>query len=228
MRHRRSFLSSFCLLLVLIFSSEASAQSAQVVPIKIFFPGDSSDTGATKGGMSPHPARIAPILIDQDTSAPSSQQVEVTVRAPAAQEPWVTFHVSATQWEWNIRRPGEYAAQSVVGSIIGNVDILISFSGFEDLKSSNAHTGIVEAYYAASVGIQTVEEVDWATASDFNKRTLLIKQDPDSPIPVAWGLWNRVYVKTVNSATEYSDDAVITFVMQNTSPWIDPELPTGK
>ena len=228
MRHRRSILSSFCLLLVLIFSSEASAQSAQVVPVKTFLPGDSSKTGATKGGLFLQPARIAPTLIDQDTSALSSQQVEVTVRAPAVQEPWVRFHLSATQWEWNIRRPGEYATQSVAGTIIGNVDILISFSGFEDLSSSDPHTQIVETYYGASVGIQTVEQVDWARASDFNTRTLLIKQDPDSPIPVPWGLWNRVHVKRVNSATEYSDDAVITFAMQNTSPWIDPELPTGK
>ena len=226
MRHRRSTLSSFCFLLLFIFSSEALAQNAQVVPIKRFSPQDSSNTGATKGGLFLQPARIAPTLIDQDTSALSSQQVEVTMRAPASQEPWIRFHVSATQWEWNIRRPGEYAAQSVVGSIIGNVDILISFSGFEDVNSSDPHTQIVETYYGASVGIQTVEEVDWERASDFNTRTLLIKQNPTRP--TYWNLWNKVCVKPGNSALEYSDDAVITFAMQNTSPWIDPELPTGK
>lgn len=224
----RNILLPLCLLLLLIFSSKTYSQSSQVVPIKGHPWADSGKAGPTKVKVPLLPVRIDSVLINRNGNSSNNQQAQAPLLSTAAAEPWARFYLSGTQWKWDIRRAGDYAAQSIVGSIVGNVDILINFSDFEDLNSSNPHTGTVETYYAASVGNQKVEEVDWATAPDFNKQTLLIKQDPTSPKPVAWGLWNKVCVKTVNSATEYSDDAVITFAMQNTSPWIDPDIPTGR
>jgi hypothetical protein len=225
MWHNKSILSSFCLLLLFILSSIAFSQSGQIVPIKGVSLADSGKAQATAVQGSLRPVGIDPAPIHRDENSSENQQAQSPLLSTTAAAPWAIFDLSGTQWEWNVRRPGDYAAQSVVGSITANVDILINFSGFEDLNSSNPHTGIVETYYAASLGNQRVEDVDWASASDFNGRTLLITQDPDSPIPVAWGLWNRVCIKTLNSATEYSDEAVITFQMQNTNPWVDPDLP---
>lgn len=225
MRVLRNILLPLCLLLLLIFSSKAFSQSSQIAPIKVFPSADSGKAGPTKVKVPLHPARINPVLINRDGNSSENQQAQPPLLSTTAAAPWARFDLSGTQWEWNVRRAGDYAAQSIVGSITANVDILINFSGFEDLNSSNPNTGIVETYYAASVGNQRVEDVDWASAPDFNQRTLLITQDPNSPIPVAWSLWNRVCVKTLNSATEYSDDAVITFEMQNMNPWIDPDIP---
>lgn len=226
MRHWKSILSLFCLLLLFIFSSRAFCQTLQIAPIRGAFSADSGKAGTTRAQVPLHPARIAPSPIDRERSAFNNQQTGGPILAPASDSPWVSFHLSATQGKWNIRRPGEYAAQPIVGYIISNVDILISFSGFEDLTSSNSPTQNIETHYGISIGNQGVEEVDWARASDFNARALLIKQDPTAPTPVAWGLWNKICVRAVNSAIEYSDDAVITFEMQNISPWIDPEIPT--
>ena len=226
MWHNKSIISSFCFLLLFIFSSIAFSQSAQIVPIKGVSLADSGKAQATAVQGALRPVGIDPAPIHRDGSTSEDQQGQAPLLSTTVEEPWARFNLSGTQWEWDIRRAGDYAAQSIVGFITANVDILINFSGFEDLNSSNPHTGIVETYYAASLGYQSVEDVDWASAPDFNQRTLLITQDPNSPIPVAWSLWNRVCVKTLNSATEYSDDAVVTFEMQNTRPWVDPDIPS--
>jgi hypothetical protein len=226
MRHWKGILSSFCLLLLFIFSSKGFCQRVQTAPVKGLFPADSVDTGAPKGEVPLHPAHLHPSLIERLKNQFEDHRAEGPIRSSAADSQWVSFHLSATQWEWKIRRPGEYAAQSIVGSITGNVDILINFSGFEDLTSSNSPTQNVETYYGVSIGIQSVEEVDWVRASDFNARSLLINQNPTTP--TTWTLWNKVCLRPGNSAFEYSDDAVITFVMQNSNPWIDPGIPTGQ
>lgn len=226
MWHRKSILLLFCVLLIFIFSSKAFSQSAQVVRIKGFFSADSGKAETTKVRVSLHPARTAPTPIDRDRSAFNIQQTLGTIPVPAPETPWVSFHFSSTQWKWNIRRPGEYAAQPIIGSITSNVDILIDFNEFEDLNASDPSTQNVETYYGVSIGNQSVEKVDWARASDFNAHSLLIKQNPTTP--TYWSLWNKVCVKAANPAFDYSGDAVITFVMQNTSTWIDTEIATER
>lgn len=226
MRHRKSTLLLFCLLLLFIFSSRAFCQTLQIAPIRGAFSADSGKAGTTKVRVPLHPARIAPSPLEQGKKAIPIQQPQGPLLSPSAEEPWVEFHLSATQAQWNIRKPGEYAAQAIVGSIISNVDILINFSGFKDLNSSDPPTQNVEAYYGVSIGNQGVEEVDWVRASDFNARALLIKQNPT--IPTYWSLWNKVCVKAANSAFEYLDDAVITFGLQNTNPWFDTEIATER
>lgn len=222
MWYPKSFQFLCIFLLLFIVSSRAFCQTLQIAPVRGAFSADSGKVKATRVQVPLHPIRIDRSLQERGVKAIPIEQPQESLLSPSTEEPWVSLHLSSTQSEWNIRRPGDYATQSIFGSIMGNVDILIIFSGFEDLNSSNPNTEIVETYYAVSVGNQSVEEVNWASASDFNSHTLLIEQDPNSPTTVDWGLWNRVCVKTVNTATDYSDDAVITFVMQNTSPWVDP------
>jgi len=227
MRYRTSLLF-WCVLSWFVFSSVGVCQTHQAAPISRPFSADSLKTQAATAPEPLRPARIDSAVIQRTRSLFENQPIVVTYKSAPQAEPWARFHLSGTQWEWDIRRAGDYAAQAIVGSVEGNVDILINFSGFEDLHSSSPHTPTVETYYGALIGNRRVEEVDWASASDFNKRTLLIRQDPASMEPVGWGLWNRVRVRNDHSATEYSDDVVITFAMQNLSPWTDRELPAGR
>ena len=226
MRHWKSILSSFCLLLLFIFSSRAFCQTLQIAPIRGAFSADSGNTEPTKGGMPLRPIRIDGSPLEQGKKAIPIEQPQGPLLSPGPEAPWVSFHLSATQEKWHIRRPGEYAAECIIGSITSNVDILINFSDFEDINSSDPPTQSVETYYGVSIRNQGVEEVDWIRASDFNAHSLLINQNPTTP--TNWSLWNKVCVKVANSAFEYSDDAMITFGMQNMSPWIDPQIPTGQ
>jgi hypothetical protein len=212
MWHSKSILF-LCILFLFILSSNAFCQSRQVAPIKGFLSVDSVKIRDTKAKVPLRPTRIDPGFVNPNRKSPNKLQTERVLLSPATEPEWVSFHFS------KIRRPGEYAAQPVIGSITSNVDILISFSGFEDLTSSKSPTQSVETYYGVSIGNERVEEVEWARASDFNEHTLLIEQNRTTP--TTWSLWNKVCVKPDNSAIEYSDNAVITFVMQNTIPWTD-------
>jgi len=227
MWHRKSTLFLFCLLLLFIFSSRAFCQTLQIAPIRGAFSADSGKAGATRSQVPLHPVRIDRSPLEQGKKAVPIQQPQELLLSPGphAQEvQWVSFHFSSTQWEWYIRRPGEYAAECISAHITSNVDILINFSGFENLSSSDPSTQNVETYYGVSIGNQSVEEVEWVKASDFDTHPLLIKQSPTRP--TYWSLWNKVWMRPYNSATEYSGDAVISFVMRNTSTWIDPDIPT--
>lgn len=215
-----------CILLWFICSSVAVCQTHQAAPIKGFFSADSVKAQATTVQGLLRPVRRDPAPINPGRSSSENHQVQVSLVSATDTAPWARFHLSATQAQWNIRKPGQYKAELIVGSITSNVDILINFSGFEDLTSTNSPTQSVETYYGVSIGNQSVQQADWVRASDFNARTLLIEQNPTTP--TYWSLCNKVYVKRGNSAFEYSDDAVITFAMQNAGPWIDSELPQDR
>jgi len=173
-----------------------------------------------------HQKMPLPILIDpRNTSIVESGSLGVNVRLLEGEEPWVSYFLSATQWDWKVRKPGNYAGKCLVGKITSNVDVVIHFEGFEDLSSTNSPTQNLETYYSATLFDLTIDQMVWKKASDFNAHDLIIPQSPIDPI--YWSLWNKVSVKNNISAGEYSDDAFVTFVILNTKTWTDPEIPTG-
>lgn len=162
-----------------------------------------------------------PIGIDpRNPVAVESGSLGVGITLMRTEEPWISCSFSATQWKWHVRRPGDYSAKCLTGIIRSNVDVIIQFSDFEDLSSTNSPTQNLETYYSATLLDLTVEQVVWYRASDFNGHGLTIPQSPTDP--VYWSLWNKVSVKNEISADEYKDDSVITLVMVNTKTWIDP------
>jgi len=168
-----------------------------------------------------------PVLIQgQGQNETVSGSLLVDLKFTAAEEPWARFFLSASQWQWDVRRPGDYSAKSVSGEVTGNVDIMIEFSGFADLGCSDANGQTIEAYYGAFIGDKTVEQVIWSRASDFNGQLIPIPTSPVIPIP--WSLWNKISVTSRATANDYSDDAVITFGMINLTTWSDPEIPPGQ
>jgi hypothetical protein len=154
-----------------------------------------------------------------------SVAVRAELRLLEPEEPWVIYTMSATQCDWSVRKPGDYAVKSLEGTITGNVDIMISFGGFQDLSSSKLPVQYLETYYSATLLNLTVGQVVWYRASDFNGQHLTIAQSPVNP--VYWSLWNKVSVKNQISADEYQDDAVITFEMVNMMMWMDDGTESG-
>jgi hypothetical protein len=226
---RNGFAMLFCVLVLLVPYSSAFGQVPHPAPIKGYI---SADSAGVKAG------RVVPSRMGNSLNHLPGVGLEATAvrtdtwRGPflssEEEKQWASFHFSGTQWEWNVRRPGEYAAQSLTGTVSSNADIMIVFSGFEDLVCSNPNSENVEALYGAYVGTREVDQVAWVTAQDFNGRTLLIQRPPGPPAPVPWCLWNRINVKAGNSAEEYADEAVITFLLKVNTTWTDPELTVAK
>lgn len=162
-----------------------------------------------------HPQIITPIMQDYQLIS----QAKSTC-------PWICYSLSATQWDWTVRKPGDYAAKCLVGTIRSNVDVVIHFEGFEDLSSTNSPTQNLETYYSATILDLPIDQLQWHRASDFNGHDLIIPQNPTDP--TYWSLWNKISVQNNISADEYEDDAFIDFLMQNNDTWTDPKIMIGR
>jgi len=184
------------------WQSESQNSAKQVVPYRII--GDPRDQGIQVSES---------LLVDVKFSKGDS-------------EPWARYSLSATQWEWGVRKPGDYSAKCLTGEVTANIDVVIEFSGFADLACSDAGGQTIAAYYGAFIGDKTVEQVIWSRASDFNGQLIPIPTNPQIPTP--WSLWNKISVTSRASANDYSDDAVITFEIINSGTWSDPEIPPGQ
>lgn len=169
----------------------------------------------------------APILIDpRNTIGFENETLGADVMVLRKEEYWISYSLSATQWNWMVRKPGDYAGKCLVGRITSNVDVVIHFEGFEDLSSTNSPTQNLETYYSATILDLPIDQLQWYRASDFNGHDLIIPQNPTDS--TYWSLWNKVSVNNNISADEYEDDAFIDFLMQNNDTWTDPKIMIGR
>lgn len=219
---RNGFAILFCVLVFSVPYLNVFSQVPHPAPIKGYI---SADSAGVRAG------RVVPSRMGNSLNHVPAVGLD-TLRGPfwssGEEKQWASFHLSSTQWEWKVRRPGEYASQTLTGTVSSSSDIMIAFSGFGDLVCSNPNSENVEAFYGAYLGNVQVDQVSWVRAQDFNGRTLLIPRLPGPPAPVPWCLWNKINVGIVNSAEEYTDDAVITFLLKVNSTWTDPELTIAK
>lgn len=146
--------------------------------------------------------------------------IDVTVHASVAQ--WVDWSISGTRYDWRVRKPGEYAANSLTAFIQSNSDVEVDFEGFEDLQYQGdvapGAEGKIETWYAYGEG--GPGGVKWIPAPAMNRAE--VPDSGDLHAGISWKLWNKIKVVECNSACEYQDDAIITLVLKNLKCWIDP------
>lgn len=63
---------------------------------------------------------------------------DITTRATVAQ--WIKWSVVATEWDWQVRKPGVFASDGNQILVSSNDDVNIRFKNFTDLKSQT-HVG---------------------------------------------------------------------------------------
>lgn len=149
-------------------------------------------------------------------------EVPITVHASVAQ--WVEFSHSGTRYDWRVRKPGTYAANSLTFTLKSNSDVCIRFDGFENLRyvGSARFPGVkqdIETWYAFGEG-EHPGDFEWISPSKLNKRSY-IKDSANLHEGISWKLWNKIKVENCNSACEYQDDAMLTVVLLNQKVWID-------
>ena len=150
-------------------------------------------------------------------------EIPITVHASVAQ--WVEFSHSGTRYDWRIRKPGTYGANSLTFTLKSNSDICIDFEGFENLKynASEKFPGVnqeIETWYAYGEG-ENPGELSWFPAAELNEIDALVEDSCDLHAGLSWKLWNKIRVVECNSACEYQDDAMVTLVLMNQKIWID-------
>ena len=129
--------------------------------------------------------------------------------------------LSATEWDWRIRKCGTFACQVLNSRVRSAFDILVDFEGFANLLDANSNIQI-NTWYAIS---QTVppppKSGAWISAKAFNLSDFIIP----APINgVSWNLWCMIEVTQGIKASEYLNNPTITFVTQGVEEWIEPGL----
>jgi len=152
-------------------------------------------------------------------------EVPVTVHASVAQ--WIEYTLSGSRYDWRVRKPGTYAANSLTATLKSNSDVEIEFEGFENLRyqGSNQFPGVnqeIDTWYAYGEAADP-GTVNFIPAEEMNGMDAFIQDSADLHAGFSWKLWNKIEVDQCNSACEYQDDATITLVLQNQKIWIDPE-----
>lgn len=154
--------------------------------------------------------------------------IDVKIHASIAQ--WSRWHMTGTRWDWFVKKPGDYAADCISGTIASNQNVLVDYHDFGDLIAEDPAKAIddtIEVWYAVSGAGAPLPITDnnWIRSYNMNNTAEwdTVFDSPALHNGITWKLWNRIHVSTCNSACEYNDDAWISLQLLCQKPWIDRE-----
>lgn len=163
-------------------------------------------------------------------------QWEVPVRIHASIAQWIKFRLAWNEWQWFVRKPGCYAGNSIEAVLASNGDVLVDYSGFDNLMPVDQNPdktpiNIAYSFEYMGGGFNEANDRGWTPAPVLNDDDDLLEDIPFGPngerwplhFGVSWKLWNRICVVACNTACEYQDEALITLILRNQKPWIEPE-----
>jgi len=136
--------------------------------------------------------------------------------------PSVRWSLQAREFEFQIKKPGAYAACLTTMTIESNMQVNVKFESFGDLIATEcASAGSILMHYAtAPVGEQR-PPLDFLTPDEFNAHALVVPQDATA---FEFSLWARIVVTNETSACEYRNNPVIQLILENFRPLKDGEF----
>ena len=148
--------------------------------------------------------------------------IPMLVHASLAQ--WSRVILDATVMDWQILKPGDYAARLTTISLQSNGDVLFDFHDMGDLI--NEEGDIIPTQYALMpVGLEPGPN-DWIPAELLNDPALWPYLDEDqehNPIDVV--IWIRLIPHECDSACEYVDRWVLTVDLLEQKDWVEQTPP---
>ncbi|MGC8890271.1 MAG: hypothetical protein ACP5PC_06170 [bacterium] len=144
--------------------------------------------------------------------------IDVATHASIAQ--WIKWQLNAQGWRFYVRKPGTYIADCISGSIKSNADVLVTFSGFDDLKNTSGEA--IETYYSFGEEMPSSAMV-WYPAKTLGQETLRVPYCEHNA-----HLWIKIVVREDASggypktrACEYQNDATVKISVTVYKPWLD-------
>lgn len=173
------------------------------------------------------PSAKAKVFLSGGASGACNKKVwtaDITVRAEVAQ--WVEWNISATQWTWLIRKPGEYFADCVTAMVKSNGSVTITFAGFNNLKQQIEGYPIdieqeMSSWFSYGDSVSDVMEQGWISAAELNGFTVQLPDNKELHEGKTWKLWNKVLVEDYHSVGVFENTGTITLSLGNIQPWID-------
>jgi len=133
--------------------------------------------------------------------------------------------LSATEWDWRIRKCGTFACHVLDARVRSAFDILVDFEGFANFLDPNSDIQINTWYAISQMVPPPPNSTTWISANLLNLADFVIP----APINgVNWNLWCKIEVTNDIKAGEYSNNPTITFVVQEIEHWVDPTLTSNE
>lgn len=152
-----------------------------------------------------------------------NQDQEVTIKTRAEVAQWSEVFLSGTKWNWYVRKPGDFFADTITAKVRSNGDLNVKFSGFGDLKYQGDYLEgaeeYIKTYYQATAVDETPDQDNWTSAAALNECTVPIDENP-SHEDIEFKLWNRIKVVDCNSASTYLNSGTITIELANQKDFI--------
>lgn len=128
--------------------------------------------------------------------------------------------LSATEWDWQIRKTGVFCSEVMVCKVNTNRDLLVDFNGFANLINSSSNTQINTSYAISQLIPPPPNSAYWIPANDLNLADFIIPAHNE----MTWNLWCLVDVTSNITAAEYENRPTITFSVSGVIYWVEPEL----
>jgi len=147
---------------------------------------------------------------------------QIPFKDTASVAQWLTWSINGNRLLDLVRKPGTYAGIGSFINLFSNSDIVLSFSGFEDLKRIGSEDYISKYYSITDTSkIHPLDVPQWYSAAEFNSYTLTISFFGTGRTRK---IWEKIVVENNDPACEYEDPlgATIIFSLSVVKPWIDP------
>lgn len=141
---------------------------------------------------------------------------------------WINYSFGGTRWDWQVRKPGTFAADCIEFAIQSNDDVAVEFDGFGDLNPLvHPDAPAIPAFYA--YGDPPVEsttdyppaDAAWLSAADLNNADFTLSYD-DVKDGLTKKLWTKIVVDEATRACDYEDQGTITLTLTDVKYFINP------
>jgi len=116
--------------------------------------------------------------------------------------------LSANSIDWYIRKPGDYYAEMITGTVRASHPVAVTFRDFDDLVREPDKQRL-PVYYILNNDNPQID--DWITPAELNDEFFEL---PASQEGIEWNLWQRIKVLR-ESYCDYNNKGVITFTLLN-------------
>ncbi len=129
-------------------------------------------------------------------------------------------YVSATEWEWKIRKTGVFCSEVMSCSVRTNHDLLVDFEGFANLTNTDSSLQINTSYAISHLIPPLPNSTSWITANNLNTADFMIQAHENK----TWNLWCKLDVTNNVKPYEYENRPTITFIIPGVIDWFEPEI----
>jgi hypothetical protein len=155
-----------------------------------------------------------------------------TIENAASVAQWINWSFSDSRWDWQVRKPGTYAADCITFQLQSNNDVTMTFAGFEPLANVAGYSSLIPAWYGFGDAISDVESGvlgGWmaakGTSQDADNINNLSLVFPYENIKNSrnYKFWTKIQVDPSTHSCEYYDSGVITLTLKEIKFWINSE-----